>query len=270
MNMIKGMVWSIVLLAQCGWSESDLDMDGVPDALDVCSHTPFLDQVNKYGCSVNRLILPDERIDESMDMVVGYGMTHNEDTIGREAQHSTQLALHYYRNDWIYAVSGAYFGSEAEQGFEDTVVSIKKRLTLSPDFKFTGGLSMKLPSYDMYGNQTDYTLSGSLNYYPSDQWVCYLGGEYTFVNDQDKVAQLSNSRSWYSGIGYFLLPKVYVNVAYGYSERKFREEHPIQTIQGTLFYQLNDRWFTTLSYGNELFDEDLHSNLSIKLGYTLW
>ena len=37
---------------------ADSDLDGVPDNLDLCPNTPFLETVNKNGCSTSQLKKP--------------------------------------------------------------------------------------------------------------------------------------------------------------------------------------------------------------------
>jgi len=39
----------------CFGAVKDSDLDGVPDNLDKCPNTPFLETVNKYGCSTTQL-----------------------------------------------------------------------------------------------------------------------------------------------------------------------------------------------------------------------
>ena len=37
------------------------DMDGVPDSVNQCKNTPFLDVVNQQGCSTRSLIFPEAK-----------------------------------------------------------------------------------------------------------------------------------------------------------------------------------------------------------------
>jgi hypothetical protein len=272
MEMISRSLLVILCCGSWGWSATqiDFDMDGVPDGLDVCTHTPFLDEVNEKGCSVNRLMLPDEKENHSLDMIIGYGMTHNEDIIGQETQQSSKFELNYYTNNWIYTFGTGYFLDDDEFEMQDTLLSLKKRFTLTEKMKITTGVAVKLPTYDFQGNKTDYTFSSVINYYPSEKWALYTGIDYTFINDQEYDTALQNSTTFYLGSGYFISKKLYANVSYGYSSGKFVNEHAIHTVGTTLFYQLHNQWFTTLSYSNEIFDEDLHNDFKVKLGYTFW
>jgi len=266
---------SLLLMLCCslgGWSatQKDFDMDGVPDGLDVCTHTPFLDEVNEKGCSVNRLMLPDEKENHSVDIIMGYGMSENEESIGRETQHRSTFELNYYSNNWIYTLGTGYFSSNIDTDMQDTILSLKKRFTLTKELKMTTGVGLKLPTNDFQGNKTDYTLSGAINYYPFEKWAFYTGVDYTFVNDEADDASLQNSTIFYVGSGYFISKKLYANLSYGYSSGKFVDKHAIHTVGTTLFYQFNNQWFTTLSYSHEILDEDLHNDFKMNIGYTFW
>jgi len=259
MEMISCSLLVILCCASLGWSatQTDFDMDGVPDGLDVCTHTPFLDEVN-------------EKENHSLDIIMGYGMSENEESIGRETQHRSKFELNYYNNNWIYTLGRGYFSSNSDTDMQDTLLSLKKRFTLTKTLKITTGVGLKLPTNDFQGNKTDYTLSGAINYYPSDKWAFYTGMDYTFINDEADDASLQNSTIFYGGSGYLVSKKLYVNLSYGYSSGKFADEHAIHTVGSSLFYQLNTQWFSTLSYSHELLDEDLHNDFKMNIGYSFW
>jgi len=252
------------------WGDKDLDMDGVPDSIDVCTHTPFLDVVNRQGCTTERLILPEDKDSNSLDIIMGYGIVQNEDILDRSNQYSSKIQVFYYNSDWIYSLNTGYFTNKFESKTEDSTLSIKRRFQLKKNLKLTAGAGVRLPSYNFQGNKTDYILSSTFNYYPTQKTSIYWGGSYTFVNDEETFSSLQNTKILYIGTGYFISKKLYGHFSYSNARSKFKSEHNIQSLSGTLFYQLNKKWFTSLSYQHEIDDEDLHNRINLKFGYSVW
>lgn len=284
MEMIRR---TIVLLCCFGFLAlgADLDMDGVPDESDVCKHTPFLDEVNEKGCSINRLLLPEEKENDSLDLILGYSKINDEESLNRGKENSVHAEINYYNDNWIYRLGTSYFENRGKKEMEDTLIGVKKRFILTNDLKLTTGMTIKLPTYNFQGNKTDLTFSTALNYYPLEKWAFYVGGYYTVVNDDDyievedddddddespEIVSLNNSSTFYVGTGYFFSKKLYANISYGYLASKFKAVESIETVRSTIFYQVNNQWFTTFSYSRELNTEDLNKNFRFNLGYTLW
>ena len=87
----------------------DQDFDGVPDNLDKCKDTPFLNMVDKEGCTTNILILPFETEARNIIATIGYGESTNEDLMSRSTQRNTKLRLSYYQNAWSFYASRRLF-----------------------------------------------------------------------------------------------------------------------------------------------------------------
>jgi len=250
-------------------SFTDQDFDGVPDSLDKCPNTPFLNEVNAQGCTTTVLLLPEDTESESLTLNVGYGYSTNEDLVGRARQYLTNIQLSYYYNDWSYSLRTGYYHHNEGDGILDTTFKVKKRFKLTPKLKLSLGAGVKLPTYDFVGNKTDYTLYSSLSYYQSSSLSFFAGLSHTFVNDKKVVTPLQDTNSFYVGVGKFFTSNFYANISYNYSESKFIDEDAAQSLGSTLYYKINKKWFTTLSYSRE-FDHDLHDSLSFKIGYKIW
>lgn len=250
-------------------SMQDQDMDGVPDDRDQCLDTPFLSEVNNKGCPTNTLIFPEERDSGSLDISLGYGFSNDEELIDRATQHTVKFQASYYLNDWSYSFRTGYFSTDDDQGMQDTTLKIKRKFKLNSNFKVGLGFGLKLPTYDFAGNNTDFTIYGSMVYYPKSALSIFAGTSYTFINDDEVISPLQNVKTFYAGSGYFFTRNLYANVAYSYAESKFTANDPAHSIISTLFYKINDKWFVTLSYGHEL-DEDLKNSANIKFGYSMW
>jgi len=270
MTMTKILLLSLTLFTlSSADSTNDQDMDGVPDSLDQCSDTPFLDEVNAKGCSTSTLIFPQERDDGSLDVAFGYGYSNNEDDIDRDTQHVAKFLVSYYLNDWSYTLRTGYFTSDHDSGMQDTTLKIKRKFKLNKSLKVGLGVGVKLPTYDFTGNNTDYTLYGSVVYYPKSALSLFAGATHTFINDDQIITPLQDINTFYMGTGYFFTKDVYANIAYSYVESKFTTNDPAHSIMSMLFYKINDKWFTTFSYSHEINDE-LHNAVSVKFGYSIW
>jgi len=262
---------ALVLIQSTSFALSiqDQDFDGVPDELDQCMDTPFLNQVDEKGCTTTVLRLPYETETNGLTVAIKGGYSTNVDLIGRESQRTTQVRLTYYHNTWSYTLRSGYYIHSQDRGSIDTSFRIKKRIKLSSKMNLGLSASVKLPTYDFTGNKTDYTLSASLSYYPTDNISIFTGIGHSFINDEKVITPLQNTNYFYLGTGYFFTEKLYANLSYNYSESKFITEHPAHSIGTTLYYKINKKWFTTFSYSREL-DEHLHDSLNFTVGYKVW
>lgn len=270
MKMIKILIWCITLsVISNAQSNKDQDMDGVPDNIDKCANTSFLDTVDAKGCSTTKLIFPEQRDDGSLDIAFGYGFSNNEDDIDRNTQYTTKFLISYYLNDWSYTVRTGYYDSDDDSGMLDTSLKIKRKFRLTKSLKVGVGAGVKLPTYDFVGNKTDFSLYGSLVYYPKSSLSIFAGVAHTFVKDEEVYTPLQDVNTAYVGSGYFFSRKLYANIAYSYVESKFTTNHPAHSLMSMLFYRINDKWFATLSYSHEI-EEELHNAFNIKFGYSIW
>lgn len=270
----------------------DTDFDGVPDKLDQCPNTPFLCEVDKHGCTTTVLILPFETEKESLIATLGYGFSTNEDLIDREVQHNTKLKISYYNNGWGYTLQTGYYTHSQHDGAIDTIVRVRKRIKLNSEFTVSLGTGVRLPTYDFEGNKADGLLYASLHYYPTESLSFFAGYSYTYIGDnevetlvsetpsgdKDKDGNeipepyegLQNTHKFYIGTGYFFTENFYLNILYSDETSKFVSEHNIRAIAASLYYKINNKWFTTLYYKREVLDEDLHDNLLFSVGYHIW
>lgn len=271
MMMTKIMIVSLALMT-CTYAQStqDQDMDGVPDDIDQCLNTPFLNEVNEKGCSTKALLFPEERDHGSLDVSIGYGFSNDEELLDRATQHTTKFQISYYLHNWSYSLRTGYFSAEDDdEGMLDTTLKIKRKFKVNKNLKFGLGLGVRLPTYDFTGNNTDYTIYGSVVYYPKSALSVFAGSTYTFINDDEVITPLQDVQTFYTGSGYFFTRNFYANIAYSYAESKFTTNDPSHSIISTVLYRINDKWFTTLSYAHEL-KEDLSNSVNFKIGYSIW
>jgi hypothetical protein len=90
------------------------------------------------------------------------------------------------------------------------------------------------------------------------------------VRDDEINTPLQNSASFYLGSGYFVSKHFYMSLSFNHATRKFKKEEASNALSGTFYYKMGRDYFAIFSYSREIFDEDLHDGISLKLGYTLW
>ena len=272
MTMMTKNILTCLVLTQTyvyGIPFADQDLDGVPDTIDKCPNTPFLNAVNKQGCTTTILLLPQETESKNIILTLDYSHSTNEDLLGHTRQNLSSIQLSYYDKNWQYALKTGYYNNKQAKGTIDTTFKVKRRFKLSPKIHVNVGAGVRLPSYHFSGNKTDYTLYTSLNYYHTRSLSLFMGLNYTFINDVPQETSLQNINAYYLGVGKFFTPHFYMNISYNYSQSKFTNEHSSHNVGTTLYYKINQQWFTTLSYNRE-FDDDLHDALHLQIGYKLW
>ena len=268
---MTNVVMVLLLVSICLHSqERDQDMDGVPDSIDQCQETPFLNEVDQFGCTTKKLIFPQERESGSLEIVTGYGYNINDDDINQNIQHSGRVQLNYYLKNWIYSLRTGYFTGSGDSGMQDTTLKIKRRFKLQHNFKISLSATAKLPTYNFSGNQTDFTLYASAVYYPVSSLSFFAGTSHTFIHDQEIVEELQDTNAFYTGIGYFFTQGFYANIAYSYNESKFVINPSIKSLSTTLFYQINSKWFLSSTYSHEVITDRKHDTFNISVGYSIW
>ena len=270
---------------------NDNDFDGVPDNLDKCQNTPFLNMVDKDGCTTNILILPFETEAKNIITTIGYGYSTNEDLMSRVTQNNTKLRVSYYQNTWSFTLQGGYYTDGVDRGSLDTVLRVQKRIRLKTNMALNLGAGLRLPTYDYDGNKHDILAYTSLHYYPTSSLSLFGGYNFTKIGDEaigpiiidgftNQVANdndegetfegIQDKHRLYIGTGYFFADNFYINFVYSIEQSKFVGEHYIQELSSTLYYKFNKHWFATFYYKREPFDDDLHENLLFSVGYSIW
>lgn len=259
----------MVLASLSLWGISkDDDLDGVPNEIDACLHTPFFEVVNKKGCSIQRLILPDEKENNSLDFLLGYTALKNEELIG-EKQSRLSVALNYYRNDWIYGLSTSYVDHQTVKNIGNTLLTVKKRFHPSKSLKITTGIGINLPN-NTTGNSTDYLFSSNVSYYPNLTSIFYLGTYYTLTNDIIDEESTQNQYGYILGGGYFLSKSLYASLFFGHTNNDFIDNDKFSNINMSLFYQFNEKYFASFTYSKGVFIDDKVESFKINFGVSLW
>ena len=268
---------------------ADQDFDGVPDNLDKCQDTPFLNMVDKEGCTTNILILPFETEARNIIATLGYGQSTNEDLMSRATQNNTKLRISYYQNAWSFTLQGGHYTDDVDSGSLDTIIRVQKRIRVQTNLALNLGAGLRLPTYNYDGNKLDALVYASLHYYPTSSLSIFGGYSFTKIGDEaigpivvdgfiNQVAEeeeegfggVQDKHRFYIGTGYFFTDNFYINLVYSTERSKFIGEHYIQELSSTLYYKIDKHWFTTFYYKREPFDDDLHENILFSVGYSIW
>ncbi len=268
--MIKYIIWTFLLpIFLFSQNFNDEDLDGVPDNLDKCPHTPFLSEVDKNGCIVKILTLPKEAIYNSLIFSYTIGINHDKELQNNVKQTIHTIALKFYQHDWSFIIQTGYFKEHSQEGLTDTIIKLKKHFFLSPKLRMAVGGGVKLPTDNFKGNKTDFTLYSSFSYYPSKKFSIFAGYSYTFIRDKKVTINLTNSSNAYIGTGYFLTNYLYTDLSIERYKSKFSNEKADYYINGSIYYKINKKLFTTFSYTIDV-DHTNNNSISLTIGYKFW
>ncbi len=202
-------LFSVTLLAQYG----DQDLDGVPDSLDRCPNTPFSDIVDRYGCSIQKLIKP-----RRYEYYVEFLYAKDSDAIHfQERDLLTSITL--YQGNFDLSISAFHFDNNFKKGFSDTSIKAEYRFSPDPMWDLYVGVGVELPTYNFTGNRTDYTFSINNEYFLLG-YKFYGGGYYTFVQDRYYDRDLKDSYGAYFGFQRYFRHYSF-DLAYLYNHGKF-------------------------------------------------
>lgn len=173
----------------------DSDLDGVPDNIDKCPNTPFSALVDKDGCPIKYLNIPQTIIQYDF-----YTETSLLDNNG-DTTLSQLLYMSIYKKGYYFSISTSLNDLENKRDFSDVTVKLKKYIDLSSKLYTSLGIGLKIPTKDYGTNKIDIPLYISLNYSIKNSTL-FAGGSYTFVNDTSNRYSYNNEKSGYIGMSY--------------------------------------------------------------------
>ncbi len=252
---------------------SDLDLDGVDDAIDKCPGTPITDIVDENGCSVETVIR-DGYFDTLFSIAysdMNYRLNEKSDTVTASFQlgYSTgrlqlRAYLSYFRTDDSFG--------DRQSGLNDTLLSAAYRWSLDETVVLDTGFGVWLPTYrsDFDNNKMDYTLFAKVTK-SIKEWSLFLGYGYTFVMDDDVVKKrfallYRNSASIEAGIRWRVLPSLSVQTAYYRTDSIYKDVEAIRSLSFSLLYSFGESWFIKSGYEMGLSDSASDNYLSVGVG----
>ncbi len=252
----------------------DSDFDGVSDEKDECPNTPITNLIDRYGCSIVKIMDNDPVESSHYDVIVGYiydsadyGTSKNVVTL------TNTLQVDMFMESWGAELFTSYFVSDSNQtdssGMNDTKLSFYYGYSALEEYniflrlRFGAIFPTKHNSY----NKMDYLTSVSANFVIND--YSFFGGyTYTFIGDNNiEFYEFQNTQAVNIGLGYYLKANIYASLAYLYADSVIKMKEKVKSLSLYFFYRINNNWFTTLSYSQGLSDStsDMASNL--RVGY---
>jgi len=260
-NMKKMAIFYLLLLPLILLAYSDSDLDGVADEHDKCPNSEMTDIVDMSGCTIEKLISPEEN-QHHFDLIVGANYL-NSSSINESLQ-----ADYYYQKFTVRLQTANY----EDGGLGDSSLGVYFTLKPNPKLSLRLGASAIFPTYDaeLDNNNMDYKASLALNY-QLDTISLFGGVGYTVVNDDDinsstyKITY-QNSQSYYLGFGSYFISKLYSSLVYSSSSSIYKGGDDLSNLSLYNYYSIDKNWFTTFGYSQGLTDSS-SDQLYINLGY---
>lgn len=277
--MIKKILFLSVVTLLPLLAYNDADLDGVPDSLDLCPHTPITDLVNEKGCSVESVL-----IENHFDIITGLAFSQYNYRLNSETDTLTaSLQVDWFRGDWIFQLYTSYYRSDTQttdlDGMNDTTVSAYHTFrNVLPHLDVQLGAGVVLPTYDAAfdNNRVDYMGMVNLNY--TIQKSNLFGGyTFTYIGDDDvgytdlegnlQTIRYRDTHAFNLGAGHTWRSNLYTSLSYYRSESIYEDVEDIENVTLYGYYAIDNHWFMTAGYAYGLSDATSDHYYSLKVGY---
>lgn len=268
----------ICLLSTSLLAAQDSDLDGVPNNIDQCPNTPLMDLVNAKGCPVHTAATVKAKSSDHYDIILGadYGRSDYQLTPKTDIYAST-LQFDYYHKAFSFGLSSMYYYTKASNysssGIGDTTLTGYYSLYPTNAFVFKVGTGVILPTYNssLHNNKTDY-LGCVYAAYQKNNFILFGGYTYTFINDTNinnttNTINYQNTNAYNVGLGYNFTQKFYASASYYQANSIYKNVQDLQNVNFSIFYSINQHWFTSFSYAAGLNNATSQSYSSLKIGY---
>ena len=256
----------------------DSDFDGVEDAYDKCPNTPFSELVDINGCGVKSLVSA-----HHFDFITGMSYSDSDyQTLNKTDTFSTPLQVDYYYKNFSLQVTTSYFTTSgsglSDTGFYDSFVGVSYKDNILENLSLQVGAGMFLPTYQtaLNNNKIDYSASLNLSY-TFLKASLFAGYSFTLIGDDDRVIvyddslsdiiNYQNSNAFSFGAGYYVNDRLYMSLAYNYSDSIYKGIKPIETASMYAYYSLTEECFCTLSYAYGISESASKNYSSLRIGY---
>ncbi len=265
---------------------SDLDLDGVDDAIDRCPNTSMTELVDIHGCTIKNLESADR-----FDIIVGASYSQINPAQEKTDTVSTSVQADYYYKNFSLQASTGYFNSDSTvtttSGQTDSFLGAYYQLNPLQLLTFRLGGGIILPTYDsgLNNNNMDYSVSADVSYLFKNMNL-FGSIAYTLINDDDTsyldtngstvTLEYQNTFAFNAGIGFYPTDRLYMSLAYNRSDSIYNtiidsdgvdSVEALETVSAYLFYTIDKNWFTTLSYAYGLSDTASDHFGSLRVGY---
>lgn len=251
----------------------DADFDGVSDEKDECPNTPITNLIDRYGCSIIK-IMDNDPMGSHYDIILGYIYDRADyGTSDDIATLTNTLQADIFMDNWGAELFTSYFVSDTNRsnssGMNDTTLSLYYGYSALEEYNIFLRLRFGaiFPTKQNDYNKMDYLGAISANFIVSN-YALFAGYTYTVIGDDDiEFYEFQNTHAFNVGLGYYFTANMYTSVSYLNADSSVKMMENIKSVSLYLFYGINNNWFTTFSYSQGLSDStsDLASNL--RVGY---
>ncbi len=252
---------------------TDSDFDGVADEKDACPNTPITNLIDRYGCSIIK-IMDHDPVGSQYDVILGYIYDRADYGTSEDiATLTNTFQVDIFMENWGAELFTSYFVSDTHQsdrsGMNDTTLSLYYGYRALEEhnifLRLRAGAIFPTKKSDY--NKMDYLASISANVIVNN-YALFGAYTYTFVGDENiEFYEFQNTHAFNVGLGYYFQANVYSSFSYLHADSIVKMTDKIKSVSLYFFYGINTNWFATFSYSQGLSDStsDLASNL--RVGY---
>jgi len=236
---------------------NDSDLDGVPDNVDICPNTPFLETVNKFGCSENQLKSLKKKRKIKFNLSFGYEYDHyNNYPSSRVLYTSLSAKKNNIRTTLFF--SELNDGSGNGYKSNDLILSIYYYFNLS-DFYFKMGPKVYFNTY--YNDKMDYAFLVKGTYFFKNFDIA-LSEKHKIYGESDqkhKDTIMLELGAFYNK--WYISPYVYTENS-SYDTSKWYKYGGL-----TVYYQIDKKFSFTVDYSADL-EETQNYTITSTIGYS--
>jgi len=225
----------------------DSDLDGVLDAQDMCPNTPFLETVNKYGCSKQQLI-------KKSKIKFNISMGYEHDKYKNSSDDLLLATLTAYTKKFSFI----YYYSNSDGKSNDSILSIYYKKPIAKNTKLKIGLKTYFPT-DL-NDKIDYALKIKATYYSN--WAYSISEKHKIYTESSQ-----NTKDTITVEAGKLIKKYYIS-PYAYTENSSYDSNDWHYYAGFFTqHQINKKLSLSLNLSADIEDISIYSVVT-NIGYS--
>jgi len=232
----------------------DVDLDGVDDSVDRCPNSSFDTLVDKYGCSLDK-VLPGKLI-----LQIGSDTSFNQidDTIS-----NLNLYANYMIDTWNFSLANSnYYVTNLSNDIAENNLYLTAGYTYTKAKTRTRfSLGTKFDLSDREDGKRDNDLYASVNfeYFFTAKQNLFFYYSYTLSGDSNTI-DYENFQTLSLGYGYTITEQWYSALSYNFSQNYYPDTDDYQALSWFNSYRFNNTYYATLNYAHT-FDDISYSHI---------
>jgi len=251
----------ICILSSSLFSFSDQDIDGVDDAHDLCSNTPFDVTVNEKGCPYN------QNNTKNFIFQIGEDISFNSSS---EKTNTLNLFLNYTYKQWDFSLSSSNYNItnintvfDTEDDFYLTTGYLLQKNKFKT--KISVGTKFAFMDNDSIKRDNDYFIAINIDYFINQKQNIFFYPSYTWSGDSN-TTHYKNFSSFSLGTGYALTSKWYSAFSYNYTQLPYSDIKPHKSISWVNYYILPHDFYIYCNYAYTLNKSSYTHLVSLNIG----